>query len=197
MTQAKAKFAYPDSLDLEDKLGYGIGALVMHWGSCETLFYGMLEALAGREGTDVGAILWLSHRSNRDRLDLIQRLAKARGLKPALVGEIVDLCARFKSVTRVRNFFCHASYRADPQGNCLGVEGYQLTDEDIPLKLELRPLTKGLLNEIKCAVVDAITLHGDGWTLILKLRHELKSRLPALPPGLDEYLSRKGLPPRP
>jgi hypothetical protein len=189
MTSKISEFAYPDSLDMEDRLGYGIGALVMHWGTCESLLYGMLDAMIGHAKADTGAIVWLTIRNARDRMDLLQRIAKERDVFP---DEIALVCRRFGSINKVRNFFCHGYYSAKTDGTVEGVHGYDLNDPKTPVNREFRPLDKALLNQIACAVRDAQKLNPDLWRLLVRVRDKLGTSHPELPLGLEEYLKRRG-----
>jgi hypothetical protein len=40
---ASLKFEYPDAIPEDERLAYGVGALVIEWGGVESIFYGMLE----------------------------------------------------------------------------------------------------------------------------------------------------------
>jgi hypothetical protein len=194
---AAREFDFPEGLDLEDKVAYAIGCLVMEWGITETLFYGVLEALAGRRDTENATVVWLSNRDNRGRIELITKLAKVQNLGPVAPDEIVTLCKRFRAVTKVRNFFCHATYDASAGGELLGVEGFQLTDNDDPVGREYRPLSQGLVNEIVTAIQDAKRLNIDMWRFMPRLKAALGVQHPTLPPELQEYLDRVDPQPRP
>lgn len=180
-------FEYPAALDNDDKLAYGVGALVMHWGTCESLFYGLLDAMAGKPDNNTGPILWLSHRNTRDRLDLVVRLAREQGAFPT---EVAAACKKFRSINRVRNHFCHAAYRSNAVGDLLGVESHTLTDKDEPLQADFRPLSSGMLNEIAHAIHEAEALNPILWELLIRVRDKLGVSHPALPPELPEYLSK-------
>ncbi|WP_337188074.1 hypothetical protein [Phenylobacterium sp.] len=196
MDSPSSKFEYPDNLDMSGQLAYGVGVLVMQWGICESVFYGILDALAGQSNTGIGVVVWFSSRNNRDRIDLIVHLSKARALSTKTEREVAAACKRMRSVTKVRNFFCHAYYEADALGDgaIKTVRGYSLTDAYEPLAVDARPLTKGLLNEIASAIRETARLNYDAWKLLLQIQKELKVQHPELPPGLHEYLSKADRP---
>ena len=185
------KFKYPDSLDLDDQLAYGVGTLVANWSVIETLFYGLLEVLAGRAKTDTARVIWLSLRTTEARLNLILQLAKVQTIAPVTAKDVESMCNRFTGISKVRNWFCHAVYRADASGKLQFLENTRLGHADDPLSVERKPLNKATLNEISHTIGEASQLNRDLWLLLIRL-HET---LPAgqhleLPPERDEYLAR-------
>lgn len=192
------KFKYPDSLDLDDQLAYGVGSLVMHWGVVETMFYGLLECMAGRADTQNARVIWLTLRTTEARLGMIGQLAKVQNLGEVTAGEVQSACERFKGITRVRNYFCHAFYEADLSGQIVEIQNLRLSQSDDPLSEDHKPLNKATLNEIAHAVGEALKLNIDMWKLLIRLRQSLgQEQLLELPEGLDEYLARGGPPHRP
>lgn len=196
MTKSK-RFTYPESLDLSDKLAYGIGALIMHWASVETLFYGILECLLGRQSTDNGRVVWLSLRTNDARLKMIAQLARVQNLAASDAAEIHSACARFKGISRVRNFFCHSFYQGDGYGGVKSIEHVRLEQADSPIIEEHKPVNKATLNEIAHTINEAAALNLDMWRLLIRLRESLPTAQHLeLPQGLGEYLARQGPQPR-
>lgn len=184
----EAHFDYPEGLDLQDQLVFGVGALVIQWADCETAFYGILETLVGRPNSGVGIVVWEAVRNTRDRLDLVAHLTKAQSLPPALEVAVGDAVARFRSVSKVRNFYCHAEYQSDDAGLITRIVSRKLIQEHEPLSLDSRPVGKGMINDIANTIRAAASLKADALRLIYRLQDELAVSQPELPQGLREHL---------
>ena len=182
-------FEYPPGLEMSDQLAFGVGAFVMQWGVCESAFYGLLEVLAGKPEAGVGVVIWFSIRSNRGRAELVERLARAHDISTGLQADITKATERFKSLTKARDFYCHAEYRSGIDGRVSHVAGRRFSTKDDPLNTEIRPLTNGLLRQIAGNVTDAANLGVDALRLILRLQDELRSQHPQLPQELLEALA--------
>jgi hypothetical protein len=193
-----SKFEYPDGLSVEDKLAYGVGALIMHWAGIESLLFGILECLVGRKGTENGRVVWLSLRTTEARIALIKHLANSQELSSETVSRIEKICSRFNGVNRVRNHFCHSHYKADIHGNLLLVENVKLDAGEAKFLETVKRVDKATINELAHAIRSAGQLNIDMWLLVLDLQRMIPSapRL-ELPEGLEEYLENGGPLPRP
>lgn len=183
-------FEYPKVGGRPEKLAFGIGALVMQWGVCESTFYTLLETLAGKPNTGIGVVIWFSIRSNRGRVELIERLSRAVDISTGLQSRVADLCKRFKVLTRSRDFYCHAEYRTvGMNGEVSHIVGRQFSEKDDPLKLEVREVSDKLLAQIQRDVEAASILAADALKLMLALQSELRVQHPVLPQELLEALA--------
>ena len=100
--------------DAEHNLGiyHAIGVLAINWGSDESVFLAMLQALLGGE-KQTAIIVWLSFHNTANRLELLRRLTKQHVTDKALRADIESAVVEFAGCTKTRNFFCHAAYVSD------------------------------------------------------------------------------------
>jgi hypothetical protein len=91
-----------------------VGVLVINWGSDESLFLAMLQALlAGDKPSAI--ITWASFHNTANRLELVRRLTRQHVTDKALRADIESAISEFAGCTKTRNFFCHAAYGFDDQ----------------------------------------------------------------------------------
>lgn len=183
-------YEYPPELTSpSERLAIGIGALVMEWANCETIFYGIFECIAGRAATDNGHVIWLSLRTTEARMALLVQLAKVQHGTDLNAEQIAKLCERFKGVSRVRNFFCHSDYPLDDDGDVIRVQNFSLVPLDEPIAWKAKPMTKGTLNELAHTIEQCRRLCVDAWKLLVNVRETLQVQHVELPQWLDEYLA--------
>jgi hypothetical protein len=162
-----------------------IGGLVVNWANNESVFMAMLQALVSG-GEHTAAIIWQSQRTSRARLELVARLVREQVSDPALVNDIEQSMSQFEGFSRVRNFYCHATYEHDPiDGAILGAHGMTLSNEGAPIIFERKLFNRGTLNEIGDVSMRLAAYNRHLWNLVERLQATLgvqRVRLPVLPP---------------
>lgn len=124
----------------------------------------------------------------------MQRLAVASSLDRALVEQIKGHVKDFKSVTRTRNMFCHATYDGDYKtGDIVGLKSYELVDDERIYTTTERKLERSLINECVAAIVDCSNLHERMWPTIVTVRELTGASHLELPADLPAFLEHRGL----
>jgi hypothetical protein len=150
---AKRRRGKPVDLPLYGDVGFNInvydiiGALVINWANDECWFQAMLKSLLGGDGNSA-AIAWYSHNSTASRIDFVMRLCRQHIADPALLAEITAARSEFAGCTKIRNFFCHATYSYDAGGKLASADNVNLSDEGNPIRVETRFLDRQTLNQI-------------------------------------------------
>jgi hypothetical protein len=162
--------------DAEHNMGIyqAIGVLVINWGSDESVFLAMLQALLGGE-KQTAIIMWLSFYNTKNRLDLVRRLTKQHVIDKALRADIESAVVQFDGCTKTRNFFCHAAYGSDDQARLTGAHSMNLSDDGEPLIRDAsRPLDRSTLNDVVETARKLADLNPVLWGLVRRLEDALQ-----------------------
>lgn len=157
-----------------------IGSLVVNWGNNESVFMAMLQLLLVG-GQHSAAIVWHSHRTTNARLELVDRLCRERIDDPELVKDIVKAIENFKGLSRVRNFYCHATYRYDPELNLQSAQGATYKQEGYPIVFETKMMDRAMINEMADASLKLGDLNRRLWKLVMRVESALGVKLSNLP----------------
>jgi hypothetical protein len=85
------------------RIYYTVGVLVINWGSDESVFLAMLQALlAGDKPSAI--ITWASFHNTANRLELVRRLTMQHVTDKALRADIESAITEFGGCTKTRNF---------------------------------------------------------------------------------------------
>lgn len=144
-----------------DALGMYIAATATN----ESMFLSFL-VLIMRDASDAPLAIWFQSQSTRARLEIVRNICRAKhGNNSDLTRAVSDFIARFKGLTRQRNFYAHCIY--DPQENgTVKVRGYEIVEGDNVIKQVEKKITKGICNEIHRAVHQLDTLNLEMWEFI-------------------------------
>lgn len=162
-----------------------IGGLVINWANNESVFMAMLQVLI-KGGKKSAAIVWYSHRTSNARLELMHRLARERIANKKLLKDLEQAIKQFKGFSRVRNFYCHATYHYDGNLNLREATSAVATQEGDPLVFESKKLEKAALNEITHASIELAKLNRHLWSIVQRLQTALRVRRVKLPLLLAE-----------
>lgn len=124
-----------------------IGVLVVNWAADESWFQAMLAPFFGGDKWSA-AIAWYSYNSTANRLELVLRLCRQHIDDAALLSEIEAAHTEFTGCSRVRNYFCHATYMYADDGKLASANNVSLSQTGRPLRLEERALGPQTLNQI-------------------------------------------------
>ena len=178
-------------LSVGEQVAYCIGHLVMDWAVCETLFRGVYACLLPNTELNAVNITWLSFNSTRSRCDLLRRTAIAVELNADCIERLDSLLSTFNSISRSRNMYCHGSFRADTTTfEPIEFESANLTSDERALKISVKKVDKGMVNEIKGTIKKCHALNVDTWNLLIALYAERKPQYLQLPPLPAGYLNR-------
>jgi hypothetical protein len=187
-TAKEIRDGIPSGLSLSDQMGYSVGTLVMCYAQTEHLFFGLLSCfIHGQQGQP--QIVWLNINNSTARAYLVQRLAIASALERPVVEEIKQHVKDFKAIGKTRNLFAHAAYRGDfKTGDMLGLESYDLVDDERIFVTHTRTLDQSLLNECVEAIAANSRLGARLWQTLVQVRELTGSQQLTLPEALPEYL---------
>lgn len=164
-----------------------IGGLIINWSNNESVFRAMLQAFVAGDHK-MAAIIWQSNFSTDVRLRLLWRLCRERIDDENLLGDIKDAIDKFRGCSKVRNFYCHATYEYDNEGHIITASSATTPDDGVPLKIDSREMTRGRLNEITSTTKKLAALNREIWLIVERLHAELE-----LPPVKMHPLLRASL----
>lgn len=166
-----------------------IGGLVINWANNESVFLAMLQSLIGG-GEQSASIVWNSLRTTAARTDLVWKLAREQIRDANLLKDISAALERFKSLSKTRNFYCHATYSYDSELNLVGALGVTMAQEGDPIRYEEKRLDRAAVNEINQAILGLADLNQATWALIPRLETALGVQRVKRPQLLDELQRR-------
>lgn len=166
-----------------------IGQLIIAWANNESVFLAMFQVLMGN--TQLGAtIIWVSQRTSRSRLELLDKLARdALPNHPELIAEIQAAIKRFKGLSRLRNFYAHATYQYDENFYLTSAHGYSWAEEGDPVRPEDKLLNTATFNEIGQTIVELGHLNRHLWSLVPKMEAALQVKRVKYPRPIAASLS--------
>lgn len=177
-------FTLPPNLSVEQQIVMCVGQLVASWAVCETVLRGIyvvLTCCAKEPDRQYAELSWLSLRDSKSRRDMLMRATQLSSLPQNFKAEIFYLLDRFKTVSETRNFYCHASYVANPKTYELtDIEGYRLTLDDRVISFTKKPSNKATINELMISIRNCESLNREIFGFLLSLEDELGAQLPEL-----------------
>jgi hypothetical protein len=160
--------------ELNMRIYQAIGGLVINWGSDESVFLAMLQALLTGEKFSA-IIVWLSFHNSANRLELVRRLTKQQVTDEALRDEIESAITEFEGCTKTRNFFCHAAYGQDDEGRLAIAHNMRLSDDTPPwVRDTSRPLDRANLQNVVETARRLADLNPVLWALVGRLEDALQ-----------------------
>ncbi len=159
-----------------------IGNLVYSWSNNESLFIYVLMLLLETDKASA-TIVFVTLNTTRARLELIQRLAKAKLADKALDKELNRLINRFNECTRARNEFNHCMYFVDQRGEITHTQSIKIQELKGRLKWgSSRPMDEARFQEILGVIAELRQLNRDIWDFLPRLQ-EVMGRRKAAPMG--------------
>lgn len=175
--------AAPRSADHRTRILSLIGNLVFAWSNNESLLIYLMMILLRTDQTSA-AIIFATLNTTRARLDLIQRLAKAKITDRSLTRDLQQLIERFNECTRIRNEFNHCMYTLDEAGEITGTQAMRLQETRSRIQWgQVRPLNEDRLHDIGAAVNELKRLNRDIWDFFPRLQASLSPSPEAAPRG--------------
>ncbi len=116
-----------------------IGNLVFAWANNESMLIYIIMLLMQTDQTSA-TIVFGTLNTTRARVDLIERLAKAKVTDKAIAKELDSLIKRFNDTTKIRNEFNHCTYSINERGEI--THTYTLRIQEFKDRLQLGTLRK-------------------------------------------------------
>ncbi|MGJ3261849.1 MAG: hypothetical protein ACFE0R_01315 [Salinarimonas sp.] len=168
--------AAPASADRRTEVLALIGHLVFSWSNNESLFIYVLMLLLETDEVSA-AIVFATLNTTRARLDLVQRLAKAKVGDRAIAGELDALVARFSKQTRLRNDLNHCMYTVDDEGAITHTQLMKLEERGGRMSFgRVREMDGARRDEMAEAIREHGALNRDLWALLPRLEAHIAAR---------------------
>jgi hypothetical protein len=170
---AAIEAAARDSADRRTLILSLIGTLVFSWSNNESMFIYVLMLLLDTDEVSA-AIVFATLNTTRARLDLVQRLAKAKVTDRDLARQLDAIIRRFNDCTRVRNEFNHCLYSLNDRGEITHTHSMRITESKGRMQLgSVRALDDRRIDEMKGAVEELKVLNRDIWDFLPRLQTHL------------------------
>ena len=166
--------AAPSTADHRTRVLALIGNLVFGWSNNESMLIYVLMILLETDKVSA-AIVFATLNTTRARLDLIQRLAKAKIADRDLLAALDKLVDRFSQATRDRNEFNHCMYTVDTGGEISHTQSMRLVQTRSNLRFgETKPLDDARIQEMAEAVREMARINREIWDFLPRLEAHLR-----------------------
>lgn len=164
-----------------------IGGLVVAWANNESVFQVVLRCLLNTD-EKAAAVAWYHQRTSQGRLDLIMKLARLRITDDKLLNDLAEIVGQFGTLSRRRNFYCHAVYDHGDAREIQSATGVTLTQDGYPIRVEKKWLNRATMNEIGQTVLALNQLNLHVWSVAKRIGIALQVQHVEWPPQLDGSL---------
>jgi hypothetical protein len=159
-----------DSADRRTMILALIGNLVFSWSNNESMFIYVLMILLETDEVSA-AIVFATLNTTRARLDLVQRLAKAKLKDPEAAKALQKLIDRFNTCTRIRNEFNHCMYTVSDRGDITHTHAMKIRETAGQLVLgEVRAMDENRIQELIKTVNNLKKLNRELWDILPRLQ---------------------------
>ncbi len=156
-----------------------IGNLVFSWSNNESMFIYVLMVLLETDEVSA-AIVFATLNTTRARLDLVQRLAKAKIRDPKTAKSLERMIDRFNDCTRIRNEFNHCMYTVSERGEITHTHAMKIRETGGRLVLgEIRAMDDNRIRELVKTVNSLKNLNRELWDFLPVLQKAVTSPVPA------------------
>jgi len=168
-----------DSADHRTRILALIGNLVFSWSNNESMFIYVLMILLETDEVSA-AIVFATLNTTRARLDLVQRLAKAKVGDRETAKALENLIDRFNDCTRVRNEFNHCMYTVSDRGEITHTHAMKIRETGGRLVLgEIRAMDENRIRELMGTVNTLKRLNRELWDFLPRLQASVRPPQPA------------------
>jgi hypothetical protein len=191
---AAIEAAAPGAADRRTTILALIGNLVFAWSNNESMFIYIIMLLMETNATSAG-IVFSTLNTTRARLDLVERLAKAKITDRQTAKALERLIERFNECTRVRNEFNHCIYVMNEHGEIAQTHSTRIQVTRSGLRFgTVRNMDDARIQEMLDTSEELKRLNRDMWDFLPRLQGHLAQRRP---PNAPEGRSlERGLPPK-
>jgi hypothetical protein len=167
--------AAPTTADKRTFLLALIGNLSFVWSNNESMFIYLTKVLLQTDEASA-VIVFVSLTTARSRIELVERLAKAKVKDLTLLSDLNAVVARFNECTKVRNEFNHCMYAVDVSGALSATQSFRIRDVDGAPTLERpKPIDEARIERLVATIEDMKAINRDIWTLLPRLQDHLGS----------------------
>jgi hypothetical protein len=146
-----------------------IGNIVFSWSNNESMFIYVLMLLMETNQT-VAAVVFATLNTTRARLELIQRLARARIADRLIARELETLIERFNDCTRLRNEFNHSMFVVNESGDLTHTQALRIQERRGRMAFGMRrSIDENRLNQMREGVAELSRLNRDLWAFLPRL----------------------------
>jgi hypothetical protein len=176
--------AAPGAADRRTTILALIGNLVFAWSNNESMFIYIIMLLMETNPTSAG-IVFSTLNTTRARLDLVERLAKAKITDRQIAKELDRLIERFNECTRVRNEFNHCIYVMNARGEISQTHSTRIQVTRSGLRFGVvRNMDDERIREMLDTGEELKRLNRDMWDFLPRLeRYLAQRRRPSVPPA--------------
>lgn len=168
--------AAPQTADRRTRILALIGNLVFGWSNNESVLVYVLMLLLETDKMSA-AIVFATLNTTRARLDLIQRLARAKIADREMRDAVDRLLERFARCTRERNEFNHCMYAVNQRGEITHTQTLRVRETRSGIRMgETRPLDDARIAEMTAALDDLKALNRALWEILPRLEAFLARR---------------------
>jgi len=162
-----------ETADHRTKILALIGNLVFSWSNNESMFIYVLMILLDTDEV-AAAIVFATLNTTRARIELVQRLAKAK-IKDRETAKTLDrLIDRFNDCTRVRNEFNHCMYTLSDRGEITHTHAMRIRENKGRLVLgEIRAMDEARISEMIKTINNLKKLNRELWDLLPRLKESI------------------------
>ncbi|MDQ0326141.1 hypothetical protein J2R99_002010 [Rhodopseudomonas julia] len=152
-----------------------IGNLVLNWSNNESLFVHVLMLLMETDHP-TSVIVFGTLNTTRARLDLVNRLAKAKLRDEAIARRLKLLVKRFEAATKLRNELNHSMFAVDQLGEITHTNLMRIEEKRGRICFgRERPLDDRRLEEMNETAREMTELNRDIWQFLPELERHLRA----------------------
>ena len=152
-----------------------VGNLSFAWSNNESLFIYLIRALMQTDEAS-SVIVFVTLNTARSRLELVERLGRAKVRDPALRRELETLIRRFDDGTKIRNEFNHCMYGIDAEGVLSHTQAFRIRDVGGKQALEPpKPIDEARVALLLKTIEEMKLLNRAIWELLPRLHAHVAS----------------------
>lgn len=159
-----------------------LGQLFVNWSNNESVFLAVLQNLLGSQTHRQAAIVWFSHKNTRARLQLIEALARDAIADEELLSDILAASSKFYNLTKVRNFYAHATFQYSEDLQLVEAQSFEIIDDTDVVKTIAKALSPATMNEIMDVTWRLTESNGVVWDIARRIGEHTGSQRARIPP---------------
>jgi len=173
---AALEAAAAETADTRTKILALIGQLVFGWSNNESMFIYLLMVLLETDEISA-AIVFATLNTTRARLDLVQRLAKAKIAEPTVLSRLDDIVERFNRQTRIRNEFNHCMYSVNENGEITQTQSMKIEERRGSLRFgAIKKMDDARIARMNETISQMALLNRDIWGFLPDLQGYMQAR---------------------
>ncbi|MGO4852995.1 hypothetical protein [Phaeovulum sp. W22_SRMD_FR3] len=143
-----------------------IGRLTYVWTNTESLLVHFMAGLVGCD-KETALVLFLTLNTTRARVDLVERLAKHKGMPEADLHRLLAATKALVQHAAERNRYNHAIYAFDAEGGGISTIQMRIADRRDAIRMgDKRRLDGAAIDGLRATIADLTALNRALWQLI-------------------------------